>query len=477
MRLRFVRRLVLFSFSLLLMLPAYSLPLQTVLEQAFAKSVRMQDLELQKQDALLTLSKSEAEDALGITLTSGNVSATYDESTNAYTFATSAVAPLEATFILPNDGNTTISVGADTLKWTPSTSAYTIAPSASVSHTFTYGYTDDNRTTLSNKSRELAARSTYASSRLSFANSLYTLMQNILTNEMQLKSTEKSLADQQLSLEQDLQLKLIREDSLSFLKLQSKISGLEIQRDGLKATRELLLKQFESTAGFAWQGVEDIPLPSLSFKADPAGNSSVQLKAIALQMAKEELALKQAEQTNRKLVVGGSLSANSSTSTLTPDAITGAASAKLSSKAFDVSASFGTSYYPGPESFSSTLTVGGTWRNNPASASDSLTLQQLENTVLMKELEYNTALDTYLYDAAELSAKIASYSMDHRLLEQTMVYNKRLLAQTQILYEKGLATKAALEDAQFTVAQDAYELSVQLLKGLSLETEIQTMYI
>ncbi|NCC13270.1 MAG: hypothetical protein EOM32_07825 [Spirochaetia bacterium] len=472
MRLRFVRRLVLFSFSLLLMLPAYSLPLQTVLEQAFAKSVRMQDLELQKQDALLTLSKSEAEDALGITLTSGNVSATYDESTNAYTFATSGT---EALFALPNDGNTTISVGADTLKWTPSTSAYTIAPSASVSHTITYGYTDDNRTTLSNKSSELFARSTYASSRLSFSNSLYTLMQNILTNEKNLRLTEKSLADQKLSLQQNLQLQLIKEDSLTYLDLQSKISSLEIQRDGLEATRDLLLRQFESTAGFAWEGVEDIPLPSLSFKQDPAGNSSVQLKAIALQLAKEELALKQAEQTNRKLVVGGSLSANNSTSSL--DTISGLASAKLSSKAFDVSASFGTSYYPGPESFSSTLTVGGTWRNNPASASDSLTLQQLENTVLMKELEYNTALDTYLYDAAELSAKIASYSMDHRLLEQTMVYNKRLLAQTQILYEKGLATKAALEDAQFTVAQDAYELSVQLLKGLSLETEIQTMYI
>nr|WP_321294873.1 hypothetical protein [uncultured Sphaerochaeta sp.] len=472
MRLRFVRRLVLFSFSLLLMLPAYSLPLQTVLEQAFAKSVRMQDLELQKQDALLTLSKSEAEDALGITLTSGNVSATYDESTNAYTFATSGT---EALFSLPNDGNTTISVGADTLKWTPSTSAYTIAPSASVSHTITYGYTDDNRTTLSNKSSELFARSTYASSRLSFSNSLYTLMQNILTNEKNLRLTEKSLADQKLSLQQNLQLQLIKEDSLTYLDLQSKISSLEIQRDGLEATRDLLLRQFASTAGFAWEGVEDIPLPSLSFKQDPAGNSSVQLKAIALQLAKEELALKQAEQTNRKLVVGGSLSANNSTSSL--DTISGLASAKLSSKAFDVSASFGTSYYPGPESFSSTLTVGGTWRNNPASASDSLTLQQLENTVLMKELEYNTALDTYLYDAAELSAKIASYSMDHRLLEQTMVYNKRLLAQTQILYEKGLATKAALEDAQFTVAQDAYELSVQLLKGLSLETEIQTMYI
>ncbi|NLK05299.1 MAG: hypothetical protein GX315_02950, partial [Spirochaetales bacterium] len=277
MRLRFVRRLVLFSFSLLLMLPAYSLPLQTVLEQAFAKSVRMQDLELQKQDALLTLSKSEAEDALGITLTSGNVSATYDESTNAYTFATSGT---EALFSLPNDGNTTISVGADTLKWTPSTSAYTIAPSASVSHTITYGYTDDNRTTLSNKSSELFARSTYASSRLSFSNSLYTLMQNILTNEKNLRLTEKSLADQKLSLQQNLQLQLIKEDSLTYLDLQSKISSLEIQRDGLEATRDLLLRQFESTAGFAWEGVEDIPLPSLSFKQDPAGNSSVQLKAI-----------------------------------------------------------------------------------------------------------------------------------------------------------------------------------------------------
>lgn len=470
MRLRYVRRLILISLALLLMLPVYSLPLQTMVEQAFAQSTRMQNLELQKRDALLTLSRSEAKEEVGITLSSGDVSATYVESSNAYTYGTTGT---EASFVLPNDGKTTISVGANALSWTPSTSAYTIAPSASVSHTITYGYTDDNRTTLSNKSSELYALSTYTSSRLSFAKSLYGLVEGLLSNEMNLRSVEKSLADQTLSLEQNLQLKLTREDSLAYLEAQGKISNLEIQIDGLKATRDLLLKQFESTAGFAWQGVEDIPLPSLSFDPNPAGNSSVQLKALALQIAKEELALKQAEQTNRKLIVGGRLSANRSTSSL--DTISGLASATLTSKPFDVSASFSTSYFPGAESFSSTLTVGGTWRNNPASASDSLTLQQMENTVLMRELEYNTALDTYLYDAAELSANIASHSMDHRLLEQTMAYNKRMLEQTQILYEKGLATKSALESAQFTVAQDAYQLSILLLQGLALETEIQNL--
>lgn len=471
MRLRYVRRLILISLALLLMLPVYSLPLQTLVEQAFAQSTRMQNLELQKRDALLTLSRSEAKEEVGITLSSGDVSATYVESSNAYTYGTTGT---EASFVLPNDGKTTISVGANTLSWTPSTSAYTIAPSAAVAHTITYGYTDDNRKTLSNKSSELAALSTYASSRLSFNKSLYALVEGLLTNEMNLRNVEKSYADQTLSLEQNLQLKLIREDGLAYLEAQGKISNLEIQIDGLKATRELLLKQFESTAGFAWQGVEDIPLPSLSFNPNPAGNSSVQLKALALQLAKEELALKQAEQTNRKLVVGGRLSANSSTSTITPDSITGLASAKLSSKPFDVSASFDTTYYPGSESFSNTLTIGGTWRNNPASASDSLTLQQMENTVLIREMEYNTALDTYLYNVADYRAKIASWTMNYQLLEQTMEYNKRLLAQQEALFAKGLATKTAVESAQFAVVQDAYELSIHLLQGLALEADIQT---
>ncbi|MEA4858960.1 MAG: hypothetical protein VB127_00640 [Sphaerochaeta sp.] len=471
MRLRYIRPLVLIPMALLLMLPAYSLPLQTLVDQAFEQSVRMQNLELQKRDALLSLSRSEAKEEVGITLSSGDVSATYDESTNSYTFGTAGT---EANFVLPNDGKTTISVGANALSWTPSTSAYTIAPSAAVAHTITYGYTDDNRKTLSNKSSELAALSTYASSRLSFTKSLYSLVEGLLTNEMNLRSVEKSLADQTLSLEQNLQLKLMREDSLAYLEAQGKISGLEIQRDGLTATRALLLKQFESTAGFAWQGVEDIPLPSLSLNPNPAGNSSVQLKALSLQLAKEELALKQAEQTNRKLVVGGRLSANSSSSILTRDSITGAASATLSSKPFDVSASFSTSYFPGPESFSSTLTVGGTWRNNPASASDSLTLQQMENTVLIREMEYNAALDSYLYSVADYQAKIASWTMHHQLLEQTREYNQRLLAQMEALFAKGLATKSAVESAQFTVAQDAYELSIHLLQGLALQADIQT---
>ena len=107
MRLRYIRPLVLIPMALLLMLPAYSLPMQTLVDQAFAQSTRMQNLELQKRDALLSLSRSEAKEEVGITLSSGDVSATYDESTNSYTYGTAGT---EANFLLPNDGKTTISV-------------------------------------------------------------------------------------------------------------------------------------------------------------------------------------------------------------------------------------------------------------------------------------------------------------------------------------------------------------------------------
>jgi len=58
-----------------------------------------------------------------------------------------------------------------------------------------------------------------------------------------------------------------------------------------------------------------------------------------------------------------------------------------------------------------------------------------------------------------------------------MEYNLALLKQQQTLFEKGLATKADVDDAAFTVEMDAYTLASTLLDGLKLENQIRTLQI
>ena len=291
------RRLAVLCLVLAATVPLTAIPLQDLITQALAESTNMKDLEYSKQKALLTVGLNQVEDELGIAVGSGEVTATYNSGN--YVFSTSGT---NVAFTLPNDGKTTINVSTGAMDIDAPYSYSSISPSVSASHTLTYGYTADNQKSLLNRQTEVLALSTYESSKLNFTTSLYSQIDSLLENEKSIKQTEKDLADLQTSLQQNLSLKLIRSDSLAYQAQEQAIKVKEATLANLQSTRELLLRQFSLLAGFAWEGVEAIPEPNLSFTSNPMGNSSVLLKSLALDLAKEELALKKAEFTNKSLV-------------------------------------------------------------------------------------------------------------------------------------------------------------------------------
>ncbi|MEA5030363.1 MAG: hypothetical protein VB056_15930, partial [Sphaerochaeta associata] len=192
-------------------------------------------------------------------------------------------------------------------------------------------------------------------------------------------------------------------------------------------------------------------------------------------LAKEALALKKAEFTNTKVLLNGGLSAQSSSTAA--ETLTASASATLQANNFSAKAGLKGTYNYSTSGFSPSLTVSGSWNNNTTLASDALTLQKLENEVLIAELAYQTELNEYVQNAATLESNIAAWNMTHALQRQSMEYNLALLEQQQTLFEKGLATKADVDDAAFTVEMDAYTLSSTLLDGLKLENQIRTLQI
>ncbi len=464
------RRLAVLCLVLAATVPLTAIPLQDLITQALAESTNMKDLEYSKQKALLTVGLNQVEDELGIAVGSGEVTATYNSGN--YVFSTSGT---NVAFTLPNDGKTTINVSTGAMGVDAPYSYSSISPSVSASHTLTYGYTADNQKSLLNRQTEVLALSTYESSKLNFTTSLYSQIDSLLENEKSIKQTEKDLADLQTSLQQNLSLKLIRSDSLAYQAQEQAIKVKEATLANLQSTRELLLRQFSLLAGFAWEGVEAISEPNLSFTSNPMGNSSVLLKSLALDLAKEELALKKAEFTNKSLVLNGRVSSSHSSSPT--DGLSASAAATLQSKNFSAKAGLSGTYNYSTKTFSPSITVSGSWNNNKTLASDALTLQKLENEVLIAELAYQTALNEYLQNAATLESNIAAWKMTHALHRQSMDYNLALLKQQQTLFEKGLATKADVDDAAFNVEIDAYTLSSILLDGLKLENQIRALQI
>ncbi len=473
------RRLAVLCLVLAATVPLTAIPLQDLITQALAESTNMKDLEYSKQKALLTVGLNQVEDELGIAVGSGEVTATYNSGD--YVFSTSGT---NVAFTLPNDGKTTINVSTGAMGIDAPYSYSSISPSVSASHTLTYGYTADNQKSLLNRQTEVLALSTYESSKLNFTTSLYSQIDSLLENEKSIKQTEKDLADLQTSLQQNLSLKLIRSDSLAYQAQEQAIKMKEATLANLQSTRELLLRQFSLLAGFAWEGVEAISEPNLSFTSNPMGNSSVLLKSLALDLAKEELALKKAEFTNKSLVLDGGVGTTQTSGTVPVGAglartnsVSVQASAAIDAKQFSLSGGVNGTYNFDTGSFSPSLSVSGSWNNNKTISSDALTLQKLENEVLIAELAYQTALNEYLQNAATLESNIAAWKMTHALHRQSMDYNLALLKQQQTLFDKGLATKADVDDAAFNVEIDAYTLSSILLDGLKLENQIRALQI
>nr|WP_319474268.1 hypothetical protein [uncultured Sphaerochaeta sp.] len=458
---------------------AFSQSLEDIVSRALGESTQMQDLEITKNNALLTQSITQAEDEVGITVSSGEVSATYDPSANAYQFMTTGMG---ASFLLPNDGETTITVSTGTMRYLPNGSAFAISPKVSANHTLTYGYTTDNRESLANRQTEVLATSSYESSKLNFTNSIYKQVSSLLENEKSIKQTEKQIADLRLDLEQNLSLKLIREGSLTHETQKQAIASQEATLSGLQASRELLLRQYATLTGSTWEGVDSIPEPVLDFSSNKEGNSNVLMQSLALSMAKEDLALKIAEFENKSLKLSGGIATSTidtvfnnykgDINTISPEL-----SATLTGKQFSMTGKVEGTYDISKNDFTPTVSVSGSWSNNPASTTDSLTVQKLQNEVLLAEIAYANAKNDYNQSATSLENRVASWNLSYMLLGQTMDYHQQVLEQQQDLAERGLATKSEVDDAAFTVEMDAYDVAVTLLSGLQLENEIRILQI
>ena len=472
---------------LLVTLPLFSMTLDELLLEASKNSSQMRNLEINRSNVLLQQAATKIDDEVTVSVNSGTLRYGGSIDTDGWDMSkqTTSLSGTSVDITLPNDGSTTFSVGVDPFSWSETKNEwkYLEDPSLSVKHTFTYGLTQDNLKDLNTRQTEILANSSYETTKLTFANTLYSQVSTLLNNEKTIKSTTRKLDESKKALADRLTLNQIKEGSLAYQAQEQAIRLSEGTLASLQASRDLLLKQFETVTGVPFpEQIEEIREPMLLFDINVQTSSSLAGKQIDVQKAKESLALEIAQYTNKSLVVGGNASyANSQVRiegiTVQQNSVTLSGNALLGGKNFSLSGGVGGTYNIDNKTLSPSVSVSGTWSNNPTSTKDALKIQQLENDVLLAEIAYNTAVDEYLQSAIDLQNSVASWQLEYALLKQTIQYNKDVLQQQEELFAMGLAPKKQVEDAAFTVELDEYDLKATLLKGLQLENQIKRLMI
>ncbi len=516
-----IKYMALVATLILLVLIPFSLSsasVDEIIEKAKETSVEVQRYALDKKNTDYTVSLRNVEKELGIKVTSGEVSATFDPGTGNYTFKTLGTG---ATFTLPNDGNTAITVNPGLSSYTTNSNYYTINPAVSASHTIQYGMNTDNRQNLLNDQSNLLSTYTYKNSIIQFENSILNQIKSLLTNEKSITETMKNIVVQQKRMSDTLVLGTLSKESVAFKELENTMNSLQGSLRTLLKNQLLLEDQYKELTSqpwnsairlgsalakvedvqtaklssqellelLSWEGIPSMGEPSLAFAPDPDGNTTVALKALSLKLAEEELKLEKAASTNKNLKIEGGTKFSSSKfkkanpssplafTDATSQAIEGNVGAIFSANTYSFGGSFDGSFDLDNKKFTPTLTVSGSWSNNPTQATKDLEIQKLENSVLLAKISYNDAKREYLYSVSSLQSQVASWNQEYALLESTIAYNARVLEQQKALLEKGLTTQSNVDNAAFAVGQDAYDKALTLLKGRVLENSIRTLHI
>ena len=260
--------LVLIPFSL------SSASLDEIIKTAYASSEEMKRYELDRKNTELTVSIGEAKEELGISVSSGDVSAEFRPGAGNYEFGTTGT---KATFTLPNDGKTAITVGTGPVSYTTNTNNYSLKPSVSATHSFLYGENSDNRSTLLNKQSALLGTYSYQSNLIQFENSILNQVKSLLTNQKNINETKKSIVIQTKGMSDALALQTLSKDSVAYKELENSMTRLQSTLASLQGNQTLLESQYTQLTSLPWEGIPTIREPNLAFEKNPNRNTSVAL--------------------------------------------------------------------------------------------------------------------------------------------------------------------------------------------------------
>ena len=461
-----MKRIALFIFlSLIIVSSIFSISLDEIISGAKELSPTYQNMILSYENSLINIRSLENKDKIGVSV-SATVNPLYEERLLSEEKGMSASS--SATLTLPNNGNTTISLGAGVTALYDGSSTVTTL-SLGASHVFDFrGYNSSDSEDLTLASTKYSTELSKNTSELNFEKTVINTVSALLGYEKNIKKLEKSYNDQKDLVDKMDTLGTYSTTSTTYINAVNVLNQYEASLESAKKQYENAKANFEKVSGMEWTELDELPEPVLDLKVYDNGNTSVLLKSLSVSSAAESYKAQLAKENPMNLSlsgkINGSISDTSSTSISGTVAYTG--------DNWSLSVAPGVSITK--DKTTPSVTISGSWSNGGTqNTNDDDTLKAASNKVLSAENDYRDALSSYFEDAQSLSLRILSWQASYSNSKAALDYAKMVYENEKAMYEYGFSTEKDVNAALLNVISAEYDLKTTILDGLSLERDLK----
>ena len=461
-----MKRIALFIFFFFLIVTSiFSISLFEIICGAKELSPSYQNMILSYENSLINIRSLENKDKIGVSV-SATVNPLYEERLLSEEKGMSASS--SATLTLPNNGNTTISLGAGVTALYDGSSTVTTL-SLGASHVFDFtGYNSSDSEDLTLASTKYSTELSKNTSELNFEKTVINTVSALLGYEKNIKKLEKSYNDQKALVDKMDTLGTYSTTSTTYINAVNVLNQYEASLESAKKQYENAKANFEKVSGMEWTELDELPEPVLDLKVYDNGNTSVLLKSLSVSSAAESYKAQLAKENPMNLSlsgkINGSISDTSSTSISGTVAYTG--------DNWSLSVAPGVSITK--DKTTPSVTISGSWSNGGTqNTNDDDTLKAASNKVLSAENDYRDALSSYFEDAQSLSLRILSWQASYSNSKAALDYAKMVYENEKAMYEYGFSTEKDVNAALLNVISAEYDLKTTILDGLSLERDLK----
>ena len=452
----------------------FSMTIDDMVAKAMENSSTIRTLELNRENSLITKQINDADDSISVTVKSGDVTVRKEGSPRAPNAAFVSFSP-SVDVQLPEFNNTNVGFGVSnsTSIRKNGDATTTVTPYASYKHTVDMDSFTDTRDDITKRTNELKLEQNYKKSKLQFENSVLQSISSILQSQSSIKSQQLTYDRLVLDYENGLSNGDITKDSVKDLQTKMNIDSKRVSLENAKDKLSKALESFKKNYGYDFEVPESIRTANLDFTESAYGNTTVLLAELALETARQAVSV--AEGTSNKFQLGADASMPMTFYNTNKDpsvAAEASVSGTITGSNYSVGAKAGGYYTISDSEFYPYVTISGTWKNKTTTQTDELNLQSLRNKVLLAQIDYDNALQTYRNDSASLRSDIEDYENTLSQFEVSATYNALIFASTQKMHDSGLATDRELEDAKMKVDSDKIQRMIYMINALVLENNI-----
>ena len=464
-----MRSSLLFFIFLLLSRALASADLSDVLSYASGESIEAENYRISYENSLLSIRSSELPDSAEYSV-SFSAMPLHDE------IGGVSVDELSFSAVTPDDDTVITLQVPFSVSYDRSGSLY--HPGIGISHTFDFGHDDEAYEELQNAASRLSTERTYRSAIISIKRSVLDLSSSIYSVDLQIEEEERNLSKLRKEKEEDIGLGIIGQDSIEAAEYDIAIKLAKDNIASLVRQRNIYTESFDTLTGLEWEPYDFVPDPVFLPYQHIDGNSETEEAKLLAEAASEAYLVEYSSQHPEKLSF--SLAADSTlnqSKALTAEGLDISATARYDSDAWSFYLTGGGAWEGGFQSFSPSLSIGGSWKSKTSERQDELYLEMLANERLLKQNEYVVALSDYREDMISMVSSITAWQAERERQDNEIEYRKALLEQQRIFYGKGLAVQDDVSDAEFELRKAEMELIIMKLEGLSLSLSLEYLLL